>query len=79
MNPILCCHLERQIKLIYDIVHIYVKCDILVAFESPDGSTYWGHKYNNLVNSDHPDGSTSWAYTCYYILVKFESPDGSTC
>ena len=34
--------------------------DILVKFDSPDGSTYWGLKYYyTLVNSDHPDGSTS--------------------
>ena len=53
---------------------------IFVKFDSPDGSTYWGHKYyNNLVNFfEHPDGSTSWGYICYYILVKFDSPDGST-
>ena len=32
----------------------------LVKFDSPDGSTFWDHKYyNNLVNSGLPDGSTS--------------------
>ena len=53
--------------------------NILVNFDNPDGSTYWGIKYYNiLVNFDHPDGSTSWGYICYYILVKFDFPDGST-
>ena len=44
--------------------------DILVKFDSPDGSSYWGLKYCNiLVNFDHPDGSTSWGCICVYILV----------
>ena len=43
--------------------------DILVKFDSPDGSTYWGLKNNILVNFDHPDGSTSWGHINYNILV----------
>ena len=43
-------------------------CYILVYFDSPDGSTYWGHKYNNnLVTFDLPDGSTSWGYMLLYF------------
>ena len=48
----------------------YINYDILVKFDSPDGSTYWGLKYYNiLVNFYHLDGSTSWGYICCYILV----------
>ena len=44
---------------------------MLVKFDSPDGSTYWGNKYyNNLVIFDLPDGSTSCCYLNYDILVN---------
>ena len=39
----------------------HINYEILVKFNYPDGSTYWGLKNNNiLVNFDNPDGSTSW-------------------
>ena len=54
MNLSLCCHLESQIKLIYDSLH-----EILVIFDQPDGSTSWDHiNYDSLVKFDSPDGST---------------------
>ena len=38
--------------------------------DSPDGSTYWGLKYYNiLLNFDHPDGSTRCGYINYDSLV----------
>ena len=40
---------------------------ILVKSDSPDGSTYWGHKYyNNLVSFDLQDGSTGWVK---YVII----------
>ena len=39
---------------------VYINYNILVKFNSPDGSTYWDYKYyNNLVDFDSPDGSTN--------------------
>ena len=55
MNLSLCCHLDSQFKLIYDI--IYMK--FLVIFDQPDGSTSWGYiKYDSSVKFDSPDCST---------------------
>ena len=68
MTPNLCCHLVSQIELNYHNSQIGVTCYyILVKIDSPDGSTYLGHKYYILVNFDLPDGSTSWGYMLLYF------------
>ena len=47
----------------------YINYDILVKFDSPDGSTSW-HYINCeiLVKFDSPDGSTYWGIKYYNIL-----------
>ena len=58
------------IKMAAPVGAIFIYYYILVKFDSPDGSTYWGFKYYKIsVNFDHQYGSTSWSYI--YILLYF--------
>ena len=50
-----CCHLESQIKLIYDIAYI----TLFSFFDHPDDSTSWCDiNYDILVKFNSPDGTT---------------------